>query len=107
MSEALLFRVADVSFGHLTEPTRRLVSENRCPGRAFFPWGDLAMVMTTAAADESDDAVPADLARVWNWAAAQAADYLKFDVDGRIYSDLPWYGEEECCIASEVAEAVA
>lgn len=106
MGNALVFKVADVSFGHLTEPTRRLVSEGRCPGRFFFPWGDMAMVMTTASSEEGDESVPADLARVWNWGVAQGVDYIKFDVDGRAYSDLPWYGEEERRVESEtVGEA--
>jgi len=104
MSDALVFRVADVSFGHLTEQTRSLVSQDSCPGRHFFPWGDSALVMTTAPLEEGDAAVPADLARVWNWAIEQGADYLKFDCDGRMYADLPWYGEEERGVAAEAAE---
>lgn len=107
MGNALVFKVADVSYGHLTEQTRRLVVEDRCPGRSFFPWGDMAMVMTTAPSEVGDESVPADLARVWNWAAAQGADYLKFDPDGRVYDDLPWYGEEERRVASETEEETA
>lgn len=107
MSDALVFRVADISFGHLTEQTRSLVSQDRCPGRRFFPWGDAAMVMTTAPLEEGDEAVPADLARVWNWATAQGADYCKFDRDGRVYGDLPWYGDEERRVESEAEEAAA
>lgn len=107
MSDALVFKVADVSFGHLTEQTRRLVSQDRCPGRCFFRWGDDAMVMTTAPLEEGDEAVPGDLARVWNWAIAQRADYLKFDLDGRVYGDLPWYGKEERRVESEEAEETA
>jgi hypothetical protein len=94
MSDALVFRVVDVSFGHLTKRTRRLVSENACDGRDFFAWSDEGRVMSTARHGEDEGRVPPDLEMVWDWAATHNADYIKFDADGRQYAELPWYGDD-------------
>lgn len=56
-------------------------------------------------ADE-DREIPSDLAKVLQWARAQAFDYVQFDADEDIRDDLPAFDHEDVMTRDQLAAAI-
>ena len=95
-AELVTFKMLDISTAHLTTQTRAQMEQQNAEGVLFYPkgpWGWFTYVPSLADELTVGDEAPADLKQCIEFAQQRGFDWIVFDCDGAVITDLPLYEE--------------
>ena len=107
-AELVTFKMLDISTAHLTTQTRAQMEQQNAEGVLFYPkgpWGWFTYVPSLADELTVGDEAPADLKQCIEFAQRRGFDWIVFDCDGAVITDLPLYEEVELPDQAETAAA--
>lgn len=90
----VIFKMLDLSTGHLTALTRALLEANALNGALYYakgPWGWFLNVPTIEDGVEIDPSLPVDLKQCLHYAQGQKVEWIVFDCDGSYVAELATY----------------